>query len=102
MPFFQGHVFLFFAIVSALLGAFIAGVYTAALKDDDHFFSLRPQDDDDGPAVVLLFVMSSIVGFLECVTGISAAILYCTMNLDYCSLCRINNQQVKNKKELKA
>ena len=92
---------MFFAIVSALLGAFMAGVYTAALEDDDHFFSLRSKPDSDGPDVIFIILTSCIVGPLECLTGISAVILYCTMNPDCCSLCRINNQQVKNIKELK-
>ena len=89
-----------FAIVSALLSAFIAGVYSAVLIDDDHFFDLRPQDEDDGPAVILIPLISLIVGSLQCVTGIFAIILYCTMDPDCCSSCRINNQQVKNIKEL--
>ena len=92
---------MFFAIVSALLAALTAGVGGASIIDDDQIFSLRPQEDGDGPSIFVIVIMSWIIGSLECLTGISATILCCTMNPDYCSLCRINNQQVKNKKELK-
>ena len=92
---------MFFAIVSALLGPLIAVVYGASFTDDYKILTLSPKEDGDGPAIFFLFIVSTIVGFLECVTGISAAILCYTMNPDFCRLCRINNQQVKNKKELK-
>ena len=100
LTFFQGRVFIAFAIISALLGPLIAVLYGAPSIDDYEIFTFD-NDIDAGPGLFFLLVMSSIVGFLECVTGISAVILYCKMNPDYCSLCRINNQQVKNKNELK-
>ena len=100
MPFFQGRVFVAFAIISVLLGPLIAVVYGAPLIDDYKIFGFY-YDIDAVHAIVLLLAVSSVVGFLECVTGICAVILCCKMNPDYCSLCRINNQQVKNKNELK-
>ena len=90
-----------FSIVSALLGPLIAFVHGAPSIDDYGIFTLD-NDIDAGPGLLLLLVTSSIVGFLECVTGISAAILCYTMNPDICTLCMTNNQQVKNKRELKA
>lgn len=89
-----------FAIISALLGALIFGLFTSQLTGNDvGVFTLRPHFSGNGPKEIYHLIITVIViGLLEFATGISAAIFCCMLYADCCSPCRIQCQEVTNKK----
>ena len=88
-----------FAIVSALLGALIFGLYTPQLTGRDvGIFTLKSHFWGNGPEEIFIFTVTVIViGLLEFATGISAAIFCCMLYADCCIPCRTQYQQVTNK-----
>ena len=89
-----------FAIVSALLGALIFGLYTFPLIGSDvGIFTFRHPHflGNTQKEIYILSVTANIFVLLQFATGISAAIFCCMLYPSCCSPCRIQYQQVTNK-----